>query len=110
MLDFVIWPKLREFILSTPPLQEKTERLLDLLTNIQCHWPLDTREALCLVEETGLTTLTEQAKVRDLPGQRNESLSANIVQERIATSSAWSVGPTFRAYVPSADLYVSVRS
>lgn len=65
MLDFVIWPKLREFVLSTPPLQEKTEWLLDLSTNIKCHWPLDARDALCLDDKTGHTTLTEQAKVRD---------------------------------------------
>lgn len=106
----MICPNQREYVLSTPLLQENTEWLLDLSTNIQCYWPLDTREALCLDEETGLRTLTEQAKVRDVPGQGNEISVANIVQERKANLSAWSVAPTIRAYVPIADLYVSMRS
>ena len=35
---------------------------------------------------------------------------ANVSQEHMANLSNWSVGPTFRAYLPNADLYVSIRS
>jgi hypothetical protein len=63
MLDFVIWPKLREFAVSTPPMQEKMEWLLDLFTHIQCQWPFTTKEALYKDVKTGQTILSNHAKV-----------------------------------------------
>ncbi|KAJ4985633.1 bZIP transcription factor [Stagonosporopsis vannaccii] len=92
VLDFVIWPKLREFAVSTPLMQEKLDWLIDLSTHIQCQWPFTLEKATCKDKETGHTSLTDQA------------------QECIATLSNWSLAPSFRAYVPNADLYVLIRS
>ncbi|KAF2992964.1 hypothetical protein E8E13_000891 [Curvularia kusanoi] len=92
MMDFVIWPKLRELAVSTPPMQEKMDWLVDVSTHVRCYWPFGIEKATCKDAETGLTVLTVQAK------------------KQMSDLSNWSVGPTFRAYVPNADMYVSVRS
>lgn len=91
-------------------MQERTEWLDDLATHIECHWPLHINEAVYKDTETGLTILTDQAKVHDLPAlHARQRLHPDTIQEHMATLSNWSAGPTFRAYVPNADLYVTVR-
>jgi hypothetical protein len=63
MLDFVLWPELRNSVLSTPQVQLNTKWLIDLLKHSECHWSFDLQEALCVDKETGSTVLTDQAKV-----------------------------------------------
>ena len=63
MLDFVIWPKLREFAISTPPMQEKMEWLMDLSIHIQCQWPFTVKEAFREDVKTRQPTLSNLAKV-----------------------------------------------
>jgi len=63
MLDFIIWPKLREFAISTPPMQEKMDWLMDLSTHIKCQWPFALEEAIYKHQETGHDALTDRAQV-----------------------------------------------
>jgi hypothetical protein len=45
-------------------MQERMEWLLDLFNHTRCHWPFGIEDATCKDADTGLTVLTDQAKVR----------------------------------------------
>lgn len=92
ILDYVIWPAFREYVVEIPEMHEHMEYMLDMANTIRCDWFLASEEALVKVDETGMLDLCELAKasMRDL--------------------SCWSVGPSFRRYVTNADSYVRIRA
>lgn len=91
ILDFIIWPAFREFVVEIPEMHERMEYLLDMSHTIQCDWFFATEEALLKDDETGMFDLSDLAKttMRDL--------------------SCWSVGSSLRQYVTNADSYVRIR-
>ncbi|KAI1078666.1 hypothetical protein F5B20DRAFT_546857 [Whalleya microplaca] len=90
-IDFLIWPAFRELAVQIPAMQEHMGWLMDMSIYMQCRWAYRTEEALYLNPLTGFTDLTDAAK------------------ECMRTLQNWSVGPTFRTYVPNADAYVNIR-
>lgn len=109
MIDFVIWPAFRELAVLLPFMQEHMEWLMDLSIHVQRRWTGDTlEEALWQDPLTAGTDLTDSAKVSVVFKERCDT-GANGVQECMNRLENWSVGPTFRTYVPNADAYVRIR-
>jgi hypothetical protein len=92
IVDFVVWPAIRDLVVQIPAMQERMEWLMDMSLNTQCDWSFATGEALSTHEETGQVDLCPAAK------------------EALRTLSNWSVGPSFRGYVSNADSYVRIRT
>ncbi|KAK5651250.1 hypothetical protein OQA88_12658 [Cercophora sp. LCS_1] len=90
VVDFVLWPALREYVVQFPLLQVGMSWLLDMTNTLMCHWPGTTEDAL--VRNEGVVELTEDAK------------------EFISKLENWSLGPTFRQYIPNADILVNIRT
>ncbi|KAH7381335.1 hypothetical protein DE146DRAFT_283260 [Phaeosphaeria sp. MPI-PUGE-AT-0046c] len=92
ILDFIIWPAFREYVVEFPEMHEHMEYMLDMSNTIRCDWFFATEEAFFKVDETRMFDLCMLAKasMRDL--------------------SCWSVGPSFRQYVANADSYVRIRT
>lgn len=63
ILDYVIWPAFREYVVEIPEMHEHMEYMLDMANTIRCDWFLASEEALVKVDETGMLDLCELAKV-----------------------------------------------
>ncbi len=62
VVDFVIWPALREHVVQYPSLQVGMNWLLDMADTIVCGWSVSAGDALCQNQLTGKTDLTQVAK------------------------------------------------
>lgn len=91
ILDFFLWPALREHVVQYPSLHIGMNWLLDAAGSINCGWPSPPEDALCKNQGTGGTDLSRDAK------------------EFISNLENWSLGPSFRKYIPNADALVSIR-
>ncbi|KAK0667817.1 hypothetical protein QBC41DRAFT_132651 [Cercophora samala] len=91
ILDFIVWPALRDYVVQFPSLQVGMEWLVVLTDTITCEWSGTTDEALCRDEMTGATDLTPVAK--------------NVVRQL----ESWSLGPTFVPYLSNAESLASIR-
>jgi hypothetical protein len=63
IVDFIVWPAFREYVVQIPEMQERMEYMLDLCKSIRCDWYFPIDEALQRNEETGLMDLCDLAKV-----------------------------------------------
>jgi hypothetical protein len=91
MADFVLWPGFRELVVQLPQLQERMEWLADMSLFIKCDWPYPLEQALHRNPISGDIDLVDLAK------------------QHVWTLGCWSVGPSFRRFVPHADSYLLVR-
>lgn len=91
MADFVLWPGFRELVVQLPQLQERMAWLADMSLFIKCEWPYPLEQALYRDPVSGDTDLVDLAK------------------QHVWTLGCWSVGPSFRKFVPNADSYLLVR-
>lgn len=62
-LDFIVWPKLRDFAVQSSALQEDMEWMVELANTIRCHWPHAIEDAIQKDPKTGQDALTDFAKV-----------------------------------------------
>ncbi|KAK4199183.1 hypothetical protein QBC40DRAFT_282353 [Triangularia verruculosa] len=91
ILDFLIWPALRDYVVQFPSLHVGMDWLVVLCDTITCAWPGTVGEALCRDEITGITDLTPVAK--------------NVA----GRLESWSLGSTFIPYMTNAESLVSIR-
>ncbi|CAN9426368.1 unnamed protein product, partial [Alternaria alternata] len=62
LLDFLVWPKLRDIAVQSTALQENMEWMVEQTATVCCHWPHTIEEALHKDEVTGREALTIAAK------------------------------------------------
>ncbi|CAN9443880.1 unnamed protein product [Alternaria alternata] len=67
LLDFLVWPKLRDIAVQSTALQENMEWMVEQTATVCCHWPHTIEEALHKDEVTGREALTIAAKVHTTP-------------------------------------------
>ncbi|KAK4641185.1 hypothetical protein QC761_610110 [Podospora bellae-mahoneyi] len=91
ILDFVIWPALREYVVQFPSFHVGMDWLVVLFDTITCAWPGTVEEALCQDQLTGATDLTPEAK--------------NVARRL----ESWSLGPAFIPYMFKAESLVCIR-
>lgn len=90
VVDFVFWPALREYVVQFPLLQVGMSWLLDMTNTLKCDWEGTTEDAL--ERKDGTVGLTKNAK------------------DFIFKLENWSIGPSFRQYIPNADIFVNIRT
>ncbi|KAG8672979.1 hypothetical protein FPOAC2_06401 [Fusarium poae] len=91
MADFVLWPGFRDLVVQLPQLQQRMEWLADMSLFIKCDWPYTLEQALYRNPVSERVDLTDLAK------------------QHVWTLGCWSVGPSFRRFLPNADSYLLVR-
>jgi hypothetical protein len=64
LVDFLIWPALREHVIRVPSMQVNLEWLMDMSLTASCDWEGTAEKALCRNAITGDFDLTDAAKVR----------------------------------------------
>ncbi|CAN9297000.1 unnamed protein product [Alternaria alternata] len=89
--DFLVWPKLRDIAVQSTALQENMDWMVEQTATVCCHWPHTIKEALHKDEVTAQQALTIAAKTH------------------IFDLANWSVGPSLRAHLSNADMYVTIR-
>lgn len=65
LFDFLIWPKLRDYAVTSSSMRSNLEWLMEMFLTLTCVWPGMAREALLRNSGTGDIDLTDIAKVRN---------------------------------------------